>query len=118
MKAIDPKAFGKRVRERRVDLGMSQGALGELSGYSQSNIGWLESGAAKRPQRAASDLADHLQTTRDWLLWGQGPKHVGPVYLSTKELAEKYEALSPEKKAKISQAIEENEQSVRQKKRA
>lgn len=106
MRAVDSKAFGLRLKERREELGLSQQQLGEKTGYSQSNIGWLESGAAKRPQRAASDLAGALQTTREWLLWKEGPKQTGPSYLSTPILVEKYEALSPELKASISQAIE------------
>ncbi len=97
---------------------MSQGQLGEKAGYSQPNIGWLESGSAKRPQRAASDLADHLQTTRDWLLFGDGQKHVGPSYLPTHVIAEKYDALSPERKAEISQAIDFKELKHHRKKSA
>jgi len=111
MRAVDSKAFGRRVATRREELGLSQQQLGEKAGYSQSNIGWLENGNAKRPQRAAGDLATPLQTTRDWLLWGEGQKQVGPVYLPAPVLIEKYEALPPEQRAAISQAIEKYEKS-------
>ena len=89
MKPVDSAAFGRRLRERREELGLSQAELGAAAGFSQSNIGWLESGVAKRPQRVANELAASLQTTREWLLWKEGPKHVGPSYLVPSKLVEK-----------------------------
>ena len=108
MRKADPKAFGARVRQRREELGWSQAKLGKESGYAQQNIVWIEGGGPKRPERAASALADVLQTTREWLLFGQGARVVGPQFLTAKELVERYEALSPERKAAISRAIQEN----------
>lgn len=109
MKPIDPKEFGKRVRERRNELGLSQGALGKMVRLSQSNVGWIEEGRPKRPERGATELAEALQTTREWLLWKEGPKHVGPAYLPTALIAEKYDRLSPEMKAEISEQLEKAE---------
>lgn len=113
MRAIDSKAFGLRVKERRQELGLSQEQLGAKAGHSQSNIGWIEGGNAKRPSRLAADLAEPLQTTREWLLWKEGPKHVGPSYLPAAAVVQRYEALSPEMKSVISQAIEKAERSAR-----
>lgn len=116
MRAVDSRAFGRRISARREELGLSQQQLGARSGYSQSNIGWLESGKAKRPQRAAADLAGPLQTTREWLLWGEGDKQSGPSFLPTPVFMEKYEALPPELRAALSQAIEKAEKSTLRKK--
>lgn len=86
---------------------MTQGELGKAAGYSQQNITWLEAGKMKRPQRAASALATALQTTTEYLLSGTGPARIGPRFLPPDQLKQKYEALSPDQKAIISQQIEE-----------
>lgn len=116
MKQADSVAFGLRVRQRRKDLGMSQERLAKLSGQSQSNIGYIEQGNAGKPHRLAPELAPHLQTSVDWLLWEQGPKQVGPYYLPTDVLVQKYDALPPDRKAEISEAIENTPQNKKRKK--
>jgi transcriptional regulator with XRE-family HTH domain len=107
MRKVDSVAFGARVRERREELGLSQERLGEEVGYSQSNINWIEGGGPKRPQRHAAELAEALRTTREWLLWKEGSRSKGPQYLTPAAVAEKYEALPPSEKERISKAIED-----------
>ena len=118
MREIDSVKFGRRVRERRVELGLSQIALGRLSGHSQSNIGWIEGGSVKKAQRAAYELAGPLQTTAEWLLWELGPKQLGPRHFTTAQMAEKYDEMPPELKSEITQAIEKLEKSNLRKKRS
>lgn len=71
MKDIDAKAFGERLAERRDALGMTQDALGRAVGYTQQTIQGLEIGKTKRPGRIV-DLAIALQTSVEWLLYGEG----------------------------------------------
>jgi DNA-binding XRE family transcriptional regulator len=71
MKDIDAKAFGERLAERRDALGMTQDALGRAVGYTQQTIQGLEIGKTKRPGRIV-DLAVALQTSIEWLLYGEG----------------------------------------------
>jgi DNA-binding XRE family transcriptional regulator len=71
MKDIDAKAFGERLAERRDVLGMTQDALGRAVGYTQQTIQGLEIGKTKRPGRIV-DLAEALQTSVEWLLYGEG----------------------------------------------
>lgn len=108
MKALkaDSPAFGRRVRERREEIDISQKELGEASGYSQQNIVTIEAGRVKRPERCAAALAKALRTSMDWLLWEKGPRKFGPQYHSRKKLVEKYEELPAEVKETISQAID------------
>lgn len=105
MKEANPIAFGNRVRERRKELGMSQEVLADRSGYSQTNIGWIEKGQAKRPHIQAEALAEALWTTSDWLLWDKGPKESGPPILTPAEAQETYDLLSVEDRAVISGAM-------------
>lgn len=106
MKKVDPVEFGKRVRKLREALGLSQTRLGKLSGgYSQTNIGWIEAGKIKRPRVAAEALSEGLQCPVEYLLFGTGPKQIGPRIMSTEELGENYGVLSPEARALISEAV-------------
>lgn len=84
---------------------MSQPELGRQAGYSQSNIGWIENGEAKRPQRAASALAGPLMTTAEWLLGQGGQKHIGPEFLTAEELLKIYKSLTAHEKSEVSKDI-------------
>lgn len=116
MRGVDPKVFGERVAKRRLELGLSQKDLGKLAGYSQQNIGVVESGSVKRPERVVYALAEAMQTTREWLLHGSGPKQAGPEFLTSSKLLEEYDLLDPEDKAAITRAVKEA--TARRKKRS
>lgn len=105
MKKANPVDFGRRARERRDALGLSQTQVGEASGYSQSNIGWIENGKSKHPDRQALSLAAALRTTPDYLLWGTGQKEVGPPVMTGEQLLESYGRLSLEDRQAISETI-------------
>lgn len=105
---IDTTAFGKRVRERRVEFQWSQERLGTEAGYSQTNIGWIESGRAKDPRKSAMDLAEALQTTPDWLLFAKGAKETGPRILPDDEIVKRYRQLSLDDRRKVSEFFIKN----------
>lgn len=88
---IDPIAFGRRVKEKREELGLTHVTLGKKAGFSRSNIGWIESGDGKDPRKQVLKLAEPLRTTPDWLLYGKGVRDVAPPPLSADELALNYE---------------------------
>lgn len=115
---IDPIAFGRRVRERRKKRGLSQGALGEQSGYSQQNIGWLEKGVVKDPRTQAQDLAGPLQTTAEWLLYEKGNEETAVPPLTSVEVAENYEKLLPAEREVISDQIMKFVSALRRKRRS
>ena len=117
MKGANPIDFGDRVRERRVAQGLSQSRLGELSGYSQTNIGWIEKGRAKRPHISAEALSQALRSPTEYLLWGTGPKEIGPPIMNDEQLRENYNILSPEDRAAISAAITERVEALKEKRK-
>jgi transcriptional regulator with XRE-family HTH domain len=90
---VDPIAFGRRVKEKRRELGLSQETLGKLSGYSQTNVQWAESGKMKRPHIQAQGLAEPLRTTIEWLMYGTGVRDVAAPPRTGTELAEIYDKL-------------------------
>lgn len=103
---IDPERFGRRVRERREELGWSQTRLSRECGYSQSNIGWIEQGKSKDPRKQALTLAEALRTSPEWLLQGTGLRDVGPRVLTTEQVSAEYDALSVEAKAAVTALVE------------
>jgi transcriptional regulator with XRE-family HTH domain len=61
--------FGRRVRRRRMALGMIQKTLSERTGMPQSHISYLEKGKQISMNLAKLVLlADVLQTSVDYLL--------------------------------------------------
>ena len=64
-----PKEFGRRVRRRRMALGMIQKALAETTGFQSSQISRLEKGEYVSMKFAQLvTLADALETSVDYLL--------------------------------------------------
>lgn len=101
MKRVDPIEFGIRVRDCRKGKGWGQAKLAKLSGQSQTNIGWLEKGRAKNPRRAVQALSEALRVHIDYLLYGTGPKDIGPPIWSVDDLGENYSVLSLEDQAEV-----------------
>ncbi len=78
MTSVDKKAFGARVAQRRMKLGLSQQALADLVGMRQQGIVSIEAGHVERP-RLMRELAAALHTSDAWLLWRDGHEDVAPA---------------------------------------
>jgi len=81
MQKVDKKALAKaiarRVRTRREVVGLSQSQLAEACGMSQQGVDNIEQAKVARP-RNLLELAIALQTSPQWLQYGQGPEVVRP----------------------------------------
>ena len=64
-----PKAVGKRIRARRLELGLTQRSIGE-PGSSYAYISRIESGERSPSIEALISIAEKLQTTALALLIG------------------------------------------------
>jgi transcriptional regulator with XRE-family HTH domain len=64
-----PKAVGKRIRERRLELGLTQRSIGE-PGSSYAYISRIESGERSPSIEALIAIAEKLETTALVLLTG------------------------------------------------
>lgn len=70
-----------RIRQRRAELGLSQGQLASRMGYrSRSSITKLEKGVNDLPQSKLEELADALDTTPAFLLGLQAPSAAPPGF--------------------------------------
>lgn len=74
---FDPGGFGRRVRELREKLGISQAALAKAIGVGQQTVNNWESGAVKKTS-AIVEVARALSTTPEWLQRGEGQKESRP----------------------------------------
>lgn len=66
-------AFGHRVRDTRIEKGMTQQQLADTVGVNQPVIGSIESRDSETSKHA-SKIADALSVSLDWLLSGKGGK--------------------------------------------
>lgn len=88
-----PKGIGKRIRKRRIKLGLSQPKLSKILGIPQQTIGGWETGKAKRP-RYLFEAAKALCTTEEWLLGEKGPEEVIPT-TPKEQIAATIDSLDP-----------------------
>ncbi len=63
------EGMGKRIRKRRISLGMSQDVLAQLTGYtSRSSIAKIEKGGVDLTQTKIVEIAEALKTTPAYVL--------------------------------------------------
>ncbi|MBA3735681.1 MAG: helix-turn-helix transcriptional regulator [Actinobacteria bacterium] len=62
---------GKRIRERREELGLSQRDLDEGTSYSYAYVSRIEAGARTPSLSAVIEFADALDTTALYLATGR-----------------------------------------------
>lgn len=63
--------MGERIKQRRLELGISQDELARRSGISRVQISNLERGESKNAHGyTLMALASVLETTVDWLFYG------------------------------------------------
>ena len=62
-------SFNERVRQRRLELGLSQAELGRRAGVPQSTIGQIENGRNKSSTKIL-ELANALETSVEYLVDG------------------------------------------------
>ncbi|MBQ7432923.1 MAG: helix-turn-helix transcriptional regulator [Lachnospiraceae bacterium] len=65
-----PTTIGKRIREERKKLGMTQAQLSKVLGISTSYLGALERGSRSISSNILSKLHKHLNLSYDYLLEG------------------------------------------------
>lgn len=66
---MDKNKFGERVRQRRIELGLSQEELAKKLGYaSRSTINKIENGTNDVVQTKVTEFANALDTTIGYLM--------------------------------------------------
>lgn len=75
VKALETLA--ERVADARASAGLSQAALAQKAGVTQSTIGNIESGGRKNPRELLA-IAAALGVSAEWLKTGKPPRHAAP----------------------------------------
>lgn len=74
---MDIKDFGKRVKETREEKRMSQDTLARLCGYtSRTTICKIEAGLQGVPLKKVDTIAQALNVSKDFLLWGREVENI------------------------------------------
>ena len=73
---VDYATIGKRVRERRNYMGYSQEQLAFECGYSVPYISQIENGHKSVSLNALLDIADAIDCTLDWLVFGNNELYI------------------------------------------
>lgn len=60
--------FGERLKELRIDKGLSQLFIGEILGCSQRKISWLESGKVEPSLPDLWKISDYFNVSCDFLI--------------------------------------------------
>lgn len=72
--------FGDRVKVRRKQLHLTQDELALKMGYKhKASISYMESGRSDIPTEKLSELAQHLETTVDYLLGNTDDPEIPPA---------------------------------------
>lgn len=87
--------LGERIKQRRIELGLSQANLAKRAKVSQGTIGQLEVGRNQGSGKIL-DIAIALGVSPEWLLYGKNPPEMpvtsknlvdGDLYLSSLQSA-------------------------------
>lgn len=78
--AIDYRAMGMRIRQKRTEKGWSQAELAERSGIEPSNISHIERAATKLSLPTLVSIANALGATLDELAYDSLTKNAAVSY--------------------------------------
>lgn len=98
--------IGNRIRERRIELGMTQDELARVAGYkSKSSINKIEVDGRGLPQDKIVAIAKALKVTPSYLM-GWEDKEVAEVIALQEDIMEKFFSLSLEHQEIIGRFID------------
>ncbi|MBE8596825.1 helix-turn-helix domain-containing protein [Xenorhabdus sp. BG5] len=99
-------SISERVRNRRVELNLTQVELAALAGVKQQSIQQLESGATKRP-RFLLELSKALKCSLEWLQDGTGEPNTEEMFQLPKTSIHPVNVKIPSNYRKLTQEQEE-----------
>jgi transcriptional regulator with XRE-family HTH domain len=97
------RTLAQRVLDRREAVGLSQSQLAKACGMSQQGIDSIEQGSVARPRKLL-EIANALQTSQEWLLFGEGKETIRPVN-ALAEIASRLEVIDQDKIGAVLQYV-------------
>ena len=77
------EGISERIRNRRIELGLSQAQLSRDTGIAAPQLSRYESGSNEPRPDIAAKIANALKVSLEWLITGQGEKLTLPITLPT-----------------------------------
>lgn len=74
--------IGERVKNKRIELNISQASLAELVGMKQQSISDLEAGHIEKPRNIV-EIAKALNCSVEWLYYGSAEHKASKNMLKT-----------------------------------
>jgi transcriptional regulator with XRE-family HTH domain len=72
--SADAAGFGVRLKERRIELGLTQQQVADLVGSHVITVHGWENGAQPKTCAVVADIAEKLSVSFAWLAIGEGSK--------------------------------------------
>ncbi len=105
------RGIGERVRQARIDKGMSQNDLCEATGLSISFLSNIEMGKQSMNIRSLLSISDALHVSTDWLLRNDTPT---ALVISADEISKELESCTPKEREVILKLVQTIKDSIRQ----
>lgn len=102
--------MAQRIKEKRLELGLTQEELAEKLGLQKSAVCKYEAGRVTNIKRATiQKMATLFDCSPSWLLGLKDEEHIDTAMTAAEDAAffAKYQALPPEKKAIINQLVDQ-----------
>lgn len=105
MNKYDTKAFGARVKARRLELGLSQAQVAAKVGIDRASVSQWETGSTKKVDADHLFLAaEALDCSPEWLLYGRETARL-QIPPSLVEIYPDWQTLAPSQRAEIRDRI-------------
>ena len=106
--------MNSRLKEIRLNLGLSQKKFGDKMFLSQDQISLLENGKRNITDRTLNDICRTFNVNEEWLKYGHGEMFVDPIANidaseDVRELVKKILSLSEEDRLIIEELINKKE---------
>lgn len=100
---MDNTDIGKRIKELRKQLGITQLDISEKCGISSGNLSNIENGRVLPSANALVDLSNILNCTTDYILKGQSTTNESAIVFNNEEtiLLQSYRKLSSKDRKEI-----------------
>ena len=98
--------MNSRMREIRLDSGLSQAKFGKVLFISQDHVSSIENGRRSLTERTIDDICNKFCVNKEWLKYGTGEKYIDPtidmdVPEKHKDLIRKFSKLNSENQDKL-----------------
>ena len=103
--------MNSRMKEIRLDSGLSQAKFGKELFISQDHVSSIENGRRSLTERTINDICTKFCVNKEWLKYGTGDKYIDPTVDmdlpdNLKDIIRKFSKLDSENQEKLSKILD------------